>query len=252
MFLKNAHALAPLLVLLVALSVLSGCGSNFTGQGSASGGSMATGSLPDSLRITIIRPDSTPGKEPQVTLRVEARVQQLYRTLLALPAMPQDVACTAELGPHYNLTFLRGAQTVTRALARRDGCRPVTIVGETGDRKTSQDFWSQLDQDITAATPTSEPQSLAIQHTLDGNKAVQTARITDAATAQRLYHALLALPQATGNCADAQYPEYQLVFQARDQAIPAQINQTCNTISLNGNYKSPSGTYTLTDQFRQL
>ncbi|HEX7737100.1 MAG TPA: hypothetical protein VF458_19805 [Ktedonobacteraceae bacterium] len=251
MFLKNTRALAPLLGLVVVLAVLSGCGSNFTDQGSAAPG-VGIGNQPDSLRITIIRPDSTPGKEPRVTLRVEARVQQLYRILLALPPMPENIACPADLGPHYDLTFLRGTQTVAHALAQHDGCGAVTISGEKGDRKASQDFWSQLDQDIAAATPATEPQSLAIQHTLEGNRPVQTARVTNSAATQRLYHALLALPQATGNCTDAQYPEYQLVFQARDQAIPAQLNQTCNTISLNGNYKSPSGTYTLTDQFKQL
>lgn len=187
MVLKNTRVAALLAALVMLLSVLSGCGSNFSAQGSVPGTSTAPGSLPDSLRITIIRPDSTPGKEPQVTLRVTSRVQQLYHTLLALPPLPQNIACTADLGPHYNLTFMRGTQTVTQALARRDGCHPVTITGEGQDRQTSQEFWGQLDQAILAATPTAEPQTLAIQRPVEGNKPVQTALISDAVTAQRLY-----------------------------------------------------------------
>jgi hypothetical protein len=167
--------------------------------------------------------------------------------------MPQNIACTAEAGPHYQLVFLRRTRTLVQALARREGCRPVTISGESRDRETSPAFWTQLDQAIAAATPIPRPQALAIQHVLQGNQPVQTARITDAATVQRLYSALLALPVATNvDCSDQQYPEYRLVFQTTNQAIPAVISQQCQTIELTGNYQSPSGTYSLTAQFKQL
>ena len=249
MFCKNARALVLLLALAVLISSLSACGSNVAGQGSTP---TATTSLPESVRIAIGGPGAETRNAPQVTLRVVAQVQQFYRTTLALPLMPEQIACTAEAGPHYTLTFLRGTQTLAQVVAKREGCGAVTIAGETQDRQASKTFWSQLDQAIYAATPVAKPQSLAIQHALQGNKPVQTARITDATTAQRVYNALLALPRTTSACNDNSYPAYQLVFQTTEQAIPAVISQQCHTISLNGNYQSRSGLYTLTAQFEQL
>lgn len=249
MFFKNARALALLVALVVLISSLSGCGSNVAGQG---GTSTMTTALPESVRIAIGGPGAETGKAPQVTLHAVAQVQQFYRTTLALPPMPQQIACTLEAGPHYTLTFLRGTQTLAQVVAKREGCGAVTIAGETQDRQASKTFWSQLDQAIYAATPVAKPQSLAIQHASQENKPVQTARITSTATAQRVYNALLALPQATPNCNDNSYPAYQLVFQTTEQAIPAVISQQCHTISLSGNYQSRSGLYTLTDQFEQL
>jgi hypothetical protein len=247
MFLKIARVLAPLVALMMLLYTLSGCGSNVSGQADV------PANLPDSVQIRIITVNRDQGDDPQVTLRVTAQIQQLYQTMLALPLMPQGIPCTTELGTHYQLTFLHGTQVQAQAQAQRDGCRPVTIAGEKQDRQASQDFWTQLDKAIVAATPVPRPQSLAIQHALQGNQPVQTARITDATKAQRLYSKLLALPQATSSgCQYSSYPTYQLVFQTQDQTIPSAISQTCNTISLDGNYKSPSGLYSLTEQFKQL
>lgn len=247
MFLKIARVLVPLVALVMLLSTLSGCGSNVSGQ------TGAPANLPDRVQIRMILVNDGQGNYPQVTLSVPAQVQQLYRTMLTLPLMPQNIVCTDELGPHYQLTFLHGTHALVQALAKRDGCRPVTLSGEKQDRRTSQDFWTQLDKAIVAATPVPRPQALAIQHALQGNQPVQIARITDATKAQRLYSALLALPQVpSSSCQDSSYPAYQLVFQTKDQSILAVISQACNTISLNGNYKSPSGLYSLTVQFKQL
>lgn len=253
MFSKNVRTLAPLVALLVLLCGLSACGSNTSGQPAVQTSPTVTGNLPDSLRIDIEVPSVVQGKQPHLTLRNVAQVQQFYHTTLALPLMPQQIACTAEVGPHYKLTFLHGTRILTQALAMRQGCDPVTITGEKQDRRASPAYWTQLDQAIYAATPIAKPQSLAIQHTLQGNQPVQTARIADATIAQRLYNALLALPQTTqDDCNDSSYPEYQLVFQTADQAVPALISQKCNTIALNGAYQSRGGVYTLTAQFKQL
>src|ERR1700676_2537042 len=105
MFFKNARRLLPLLALASLLAILSGCGSNVLGQ---TGGLIApaTGNnAPDSVQIHVIRPD---GEVPLVTLRIAAQVQQFYQTTFALPPMRLPQVCTDELGPHYELTFLRG------------------------------------------------------------------------------------------------------------------------------------------------
>jgi hypothetical protein len=237
----------------VLVSSLSACGSSMPGQSGAQATPPVAGKLPDSVQIRL--DELNPAKEaaPVVTLRVLAQTQQLYQTMLALPPMPQQIACPAVAGPRYELTFLRGTQTQVRAVADRGGCGTVTIAGEKQDRLASKAFWDQLNQAIYAATPIAKPQALAIQHTLQGNQPVRTARIADSASAQRLYNAILALPQAAeDSCNDTHYPEYQLVFQTSNQAIPAVISQRCKTISLNGNNQSRSGLYTQSAQFQQL
>lgn len=249
MFLQYTRALASLVALVALIYALGGCGSNLSG---AQPLPTMNGNLPDRVQIEIQRVDMT-GHPPQLTLRTPAQVQQFYRTLFALPAMPGDIACTADLGPHYTLTFFAGTQKLVQAVAKREGCGPVAISGEAQERRASQAFWAQLDQVIYAATPPATVKALAIQHTLPGNQPVQTAHMTDAASAQRLYSALVSLPRTQAeNCNDSQYPEYRMIFQASDQTIPAVISQQCQTLTLSGNYQSRSGVYRLTDQFKQL
>lgn len=253
MFLRKMRALVPLLALVVLIYALSGCGSNVPGQAGAPSTPTATGNLPDRVRIVSTLPGVTKKPASSVTLSKVGQVQQFYRTMLALPFMPQNIACPAIAGPHYDLTFQLDAHTLTQAAVDRGGCGTVAIAGEKQERLASKTFWDQLEQAIYAATPAAAPQSVAIQHTLPGNQPVETARITDPASAQRLYNAILALPwNAATTCSDTSYPPYQFVFQASDQVIPATLSQQCNNVSLNGNYQSRSGYYTMTAQFKQF
>lgn len=252
--LKNVRSFLPGILLVGLLVVLGGCS---PGSGSSTGSGNAVNTpdgKPDSVQIQIDQPAQGQEK-PLVTLTSSKLVYQLYMTLLALPPMPGGLGCTAELGPHYTLTFRQGSQTLVTALARRDGCRPVTITGETGDRQATPTFWTQLDQAIYAGTPPATPSWLAIQHTPDPNQPPQTAQIRSAETAQRLYNAILALPLLLTStpCSDAPKPEeYQLVFQAGNQVIPASIHKACNSISLEGAFQTRGGEYRLNDQFNHL
>ncbi|HLX40901.1 MAG TPA: hypothetical protein VKR42_10220, partial [Ktedonobacteraceae bacterium] len=90
--------------------------------------------------------------------------------------------------------------------------------------------------------------------TLQLDQPPQTAQITLVEIVQRLYDAILALPLApqNGNCSPESLHEYQLVFHTADQAIPSVIDKTCNTISLEGNYQTRSGTFVMNGQFKQL
>ncbi|HLV99216.1 MAG TPA: hypothetical protein VKT82_11140 [Ktedonobacterales bacterium] len=243
---KKTYAF-PLSLLLFGLLVgLGACAPYAASQPASPGGK------PDSVSIQI--DDHIDQPKPVVTLNDPSRVQRLYDTIYALAWVPAQQACTDELGPHYSLTFSQAGKTLVTALAMRDGCRPVSITGETQDRQTTPDFWNQLDQVIYAAEPPANPSSLAVEHTPNPTQSPQTAQITDSKTAQRLYRAILALPlqAANTNCTDSGIYEYQLVFQAAQQTIPAIISTPCNSITLEGHYQTRGGTYTMNDQFKQV
>ncbi|HEV2580305.1 MAG TPA: hypothetical protein VGT44_05585 [Ktedonobacteraceae bacterium] len=244
---KRIQTLLPCLALAALLAGLSSCGWQ---PASSQPGAK---NEPDRVQIAIHALDLQAGK-PVVTLTNVALVRQLYATLLALSPLPQNLACTADFGPSYTLTFLQGEKTLTTANAQRYGCRRVSLAGEQQDRGATQEFWAQLDQAIFQATPVARPQQLAIQRTLQLDQPPQTAQITSIETVQRLYNAILALPSfpSNGACSPASLPEYQLVFHTPDQAIPSVLDETCHTISLEGNYQSRSGTFVMTDQFTRL
>lgn len=246
---KHIQALRPLLLLAALLIGVSGCGTNADSRqvGAKPGGN------PDRVRIEIDAVGPTPTTDV-VTLLISTQVQQLYTTIFALPQMPQGLSCTLEAGPHYTLTFQQGTKTLATIKARREGCRPVSIAGETTERRGSEDFWSQLDQAIYKATPVARPARLSIQHTLQVGQPPSTAQITSPEQAQRLYDALLALPQDVRktNCSPELWPEYQLVFHTADQAIPSLISKRCNTVSLGGMNRSRGGTYLMNTRFQQV
>lgn len=171
---KKVQVLLPALVLATVLAALSGCGSKAS---SSTGTNNAPGGQPDHVKIEIDLPVSTQAK-PVVTLSVVAMVRQLYTTIFALPPLLPDQPCTLEYGTHYTLTFLQGEKTLTTVVAKREGCRPVSVAGEKHDRQGSADFWSQLDQAIYQATPVARPTWLAIMHTLQEGQPPQTAQIT--------------------------------------------------------------------------
>lgn len=242
MLMKKSLSFLLGLLLVGLLTWLSGCGTN-AGTGSTSA------NKPNSVTILV----DLPAGQPAVTLTIASIVQQLYATIYALPQMPDDRACTAERGPHYTLTFRQGNTTLVKVMAMRDGCRPVSIGGEGHDRQATQQFWAQLDQAIYSASPPARVQWLALMRAPQTGQSSQTARIPSAATAQRLYDAILALPLATPNNAYLNGTStYQLVFHAADQEIPSAIDMQHNLVSLNGNLQSRTGSYTMNDQFKRV
>ncbi len=249
MSIKKNLSLLPGLLLLGLLVVLTGC--SLASSPAPAPGNTPRGT-PDSVSILIDQPGPTQQK-PIVTLTDARMVQQLYKTIYTLSIMPAYQACTAERGPHYTLTFRQGTTTLVTVIAMRDGCRPVSIAGEGYDRQATAAFWTQLDQAIYAATPPANVQWFAIQRLLQAGQLPQTARITDASTAQRLYHAILALPLAgQGNIYADSSPAYQLVFHAAGQVIPSVISQKLGLVSLEGHFHSRGGTYTMNEAFKRL
>lgn len=247
MFIKQIRALLPALALAALLAGLSSCG--WQAASSQAGAS----NTPDRAQIAIHTFEPDAGK-PVLTLTDISLVRQLYTTLTALSPLPADAACTADLGPSYTLTFQQDGKTLTTATAQYYGCGRVSLSGEKQDRRASQNFWSQLNQAISQATPPARPTQLAILHTSRLDQPPQTAQITPVETVQRLYQAILALSSApqNSNCIPESLHAYQLVFHAAKQAIPSVIDDKCNTISLEGNYKSRGGTFMMNSQFKQL
>ena len=130
---KHRPTLLPALVLAFLVG-LSGCGMKAGSQtaGPDSGGG------PDSVRITFETPVLDPTHSKHVlTLNVVTQVQHLYATIFALPPMPQNIACTADGGFPYTLTFQQRTKTLETVVAARYGCRPVSIAGEPTDRQST-------------------------------------------------------------------------------------------------------------------
>ena len=241
------HPIFPLALLVVLLGLLSGCGSN------TPVGTQPSGPQPDSVKITLLLVTTAKGSPaPMVTDHNLSQVHELFQAMETLPQMPQQIGCTADLGPHYQLDFSQGGRELASALARHDGCGPVTIKGESGDREADQAFWALLLQDISASTPVPSLTSLAIARAQAGLHPMLTARTTDPATAQRVYNAILALPLETHSSCYDQSPAYDLAFQTASQTIPATISQTCQTITLTSSLDTLTSTYTLTPGFQQL
>ena len=259
-------------LILGAVMTLNACGTS-TSPGDIAGSPVASpannagtppasSAQPDSVRIfdDLALPPQLPAATPPIetpaplTLSDAALVRQLYATISALPVLPLGRACTAERGPHYTLTFLHGTNTLMTVQADRDGCWPVTIAGETPLREASTTFWQELDQAIDTATPTLNPDRIAVAKIADDSQAPQSALITSAATATRLYDAMLALPQTKDvpSCAAEPVPTYQLVFFQGDQAVPASVYDVCQTVEVDGGYVWRGGWFAMNDQFRSL
>src|SRR5260370_1593428 len=121
MWMKKSVALLPGLLLVGLLAWLSGCGTA-SGPGNASSGK------PDRVSIQI---DEVTGTKQVVTLTLAGLVQQLYATMYALPQMPDNQPCPANLGPHYTLTFSQGGKTLRTVIAIRDRFRPAPLTLDT-------------------------------------------------------------------------------------------------------------------------
>ncbi len=249
---KVPHFFSPLLLVGLLVS-LSSCGS-------APG--RPPGNVPDRVQIEIDR--HLPNQEkPVVTLTVGSLVQQLYATVYALPLMPSSVTCTAELGPHYNLTFYQGQKRLVTALAENNGCRRISLSGEQHDRTAmnNKEFWDQLDNAIYEATAPAKVDWLSLMPTAANAEPPQTAQITSANTAQDFYDAILALPLITKNYRSLPLKtfgyadgttDYQLIFHTTNQTIAATIDLKQKQVALDGEYHSRGGVYRMNEQFTQM
>jgi len=133
---KSQLVISPALML-VLLICLSNCGSSTGISGSQ------PDSKPDHVQIEIDRHLST-RQNPVVNLTLANMVQQLFATIYALPQLPENIACTQELGPHYTLTLLHiSAYEASCVFVARD-----FDSGQSQYLQADQQFWTLLHQAI--------------------------------------------------------------------------------------------------------
>jgi hypothetical protein len=253
---RSARSLTSVLLgaQMALLLALSACGAS-TGPGSTAHSQPPS---PDNVRIEIAATAPLPGGTfPVVTLSDAALVRQLYATIYALPTSGAAAGgCTRMAGPSYTLTFRQGTAPLVTVQADYSGCRTVTIVGATPVRQWTSAFGEQLQQAIVHATSPLRPTRLAIAvapHATQTLAAPQSAEITTAAVAQQLYDAILALPLVSAGgegCPSVATPTDQFVFFAGEQMVPACVDDTSQTVIIDGGYQWRGGVFTLTDQFR--
>lgn len=232
------------LALLLVLLAVNACGTNVA----------TPAAEPDRVQIQAGMASLDGRGRPVLTLSGMPLVQRLYALVLTLPEMPSDQMCTDELGTSYTLVFWRGGQQLTALTAQRFSCQMVEVEGVQQKRRATPDFWSLVDQAIYAATPAGAPDWLALMYVPGGSQRPLTARLTSSETTRRLYSAILQLPLASSpaGCADTDVSAYTLLFHQADRTIPALLSQRCNTISLQGDYRTRSGTFLLTRAFKGL
>jgi hypothetical protein len=252
---KSQHFL-PVLFLMGLLVSLSSCGPALSSP------EKPLASKPDRVQIEINR-HLPSGEKPVLTLTVGSQIESLYTTIYALPQMPEQAVCTAELGPHYTLTFYQGQKLLVTVLAEKHGCRRVSLSGEQHDRTAGgkETFWDQLDSAIYEATPAASVDRLSLMPTSSNTGSPQMGQITSADVAQDFYNAILALPLITKNYSDSplknanivyRTSDCLLIFHSADQSIAAAIDLKQNQIALDGENHSRGGVYRMNEQFTQL
>lgn len=120
---------------------------------------------PDVLVITQENPQHRP--IPSIgttTIKDPDVVQELYSDILAMPSFPNGpIACPADFGVSYDLTFSSGKALILKAKAEATGCKGIRLsngkskwsMGKEGDN-----FWSTLgkalrlsDKELSGVTP---------------------------------------------------------------------------------------------------
>lgn len=114
----------------------------------------SSGPLPDTLHIVRSLMFPTRRNDLDQTIRDRAQVQQLYRTIQALPSFPQYAGCPIDWGVQYHLTFFRDQAVIGEMLANAGGCNPLFMAAENKPDvelrrtrgPTDLQFWSLLAQ----------------------------------------------------------------------------------------------------------
>jgi len=240
------------LALLLALLAVNACGTNVAAPAHTL---QTSGRIqPERVQIQVGMASLDTHGRPVLTLTRMPLVARLYALVLTLPEMPHEQMCTDELGTSYTLVFWRGGQRLTALTAQRFGCQVVALEGVQQKRRATPDFWSLVDQALYAATPVGAPDWLALMYVPGEGQRPLSARLISGETTRGLYSAILQLPLASspGSCAGTDLSAYTLLFHQADMAIPAVLSQRCNTLSLQGDYRTRGGTFLLTNAFKDL
>ena len=162
---RLAFRIVPAAVLAVAAAVtLAACGSSSTtGTGAktapsstasgnvAAGGSGLCGAATKVDSLTVQRSDALPGNHARFTFPATEKVssaprtQSVVQSLCALPLVAHmQVACPADFGITYRLTFVAGDHQYAPVTVSAAGCEMVHGLGQVRQIKASDPVWRQL------------------------------------------------------------------------------------------------------------
>jgi len=175
---------------------------------------------PDKLEMALNL--ATDGEPLKKTVTDAEQIQQLLDAALKLERMPEDQACTLQLGPSYNLSFLKGDQQLVSIVADKSGCGTVTLA-QNDTRLADEAFWTLL-RDIggkeleenQGTPPATTGEITAVEITtlpVTGDSAV--AMITgEPDKVKQLYQAALASPEQPADvmCTMIADTRYELTF----------------------------------------
>ena len=142
--LRSVMAVLPMLLLLV----VAGCGPAATARETSSV------SVPPTalhvVRAPGIPQDHIPPFARSVT--TVTSVQRLYQAMYALPRIPkllpgEAIACPADYGLEYYLTFLAGSKVIERADMYASGCVGIAV-SATDVRRPNDAFWALFAQTL--------------------------------------------------------------------------------------------------------
>jgi hypothetical protein len=215
--------LAALSLMLTASVALASCGA-LTGRAGSYNGA------PES--VTIIASLILPPTPTTIEVKDAATAQRLYDAAVKLPVAPQQRACPAIAGPHYEMTFHQSGQPDVTFVADRGGCQEVTLP-QNDARQSDEAFWQTLQRVVFDFAPPFKASRLDILRFAPGAKPTFAA-IPSAQAAQAVYDAARALPAQAKDpiCDDIIGPRSELLFFAGDQRVQITADESrCSSVT---------------------
>lgn len=215
--------LAALSLMLAVSVMLAACGALTGKTGNYSG-------APES--VTIIASLILPPTPATIEVKDAATAQRLYDAAVNLPVAPQQRACPAIAGPHYEMTFHQSGQPDVTFVADRGGCQDVTLA-QNDVRQADAAFWKMLERVVFDFAPPFKAARLGILRFAPGAKPTLAA-IPSAQAAQTLYDAARALPAQAKDpiCDDMIGPRSELLFFAGDQHVQVTADESgCGSVT---------------------
>jgi hypothetical protein len=209
--------LAALGLMLTASVALASCGALTGRAGTYSG-------APES--VTIIASLTLPPTPATIEVKDAATAQRLYLAAVSLPVAPQQRACPAIAGPHYEMTFHQSGKADVTFVADRGGCQDV-ILTQNDMRQADETFWKTLERAVFDFAPPFKASRLDILRFAPGAKPT-LATIASAQAAQAVYDAARALPAQAKVpiCDDIIRPRSELLFFAGEQRVQVTADES--------------------------
>jgi hypothetical protein len=215
---------------LAALGVMLTVGVTVAGCGALTGRAGTYGGAPES--VTIIASLILPPTPTTVEVKDAATAQGLYDAAVKLPVAPQQRACPAIAGPHYEMTFHQSGKADVTFAADRGGCRDV-ILAQNDVRQSDEAYWQTLERVVFDFAPPFKALRLDVLRFAPSAKPTFAA-VQSAQAAQALYDAARALPAQPKNpiCDDMIGPRSELLFFAGDQRVQITADESgCGSVT---------------------